>query len=58
MNLVGAFPRGPLVGAVLRMIAFQLARATVLVLWAIARLRPASRAVYDVEGRAATHPVP
>jgi hypothetical protein len=53
LNLVGAFPRGPLVGAVLRMIALQLAGATVLVLWAIARLRPASRAVYDVEGRAA-----
>ena len=51
MNLVGAFPRGPLVGAVLRMIALQLALAMVFVLCAIARLRPASRAVYDVEGR-------
>jgi ABC-type Na+ efflux pump permease subunit len=53
MNLLGAISRGPLVGAVLRMIALQTAAAVVLVLWAIARLRPASRAVYDVEGRTA-----
>ena len=53
MSLLGVIPRGPLVGAVLRMIALQTAAAVVLVLWAMARLRPASRAVYDVEGRAA-----
>ncbi len=53
LNLLGVIPRGPLVGAVLRMIALQTAAAVVLVLWAIIRLRPASRAVYDMEGRTA-----
>jgi ABC-type Na+ efflux pump permease subunit len=53
MNFLGAIPRGPMVVAVPKMIALQAAAAVVLVLWAIARLRPASRAVYDVEGRAA-----
>jgi hypothetical protein len=35
------------------MIAYQSAASVALVLWAIIRLRPASRAVYDVEGRTA-----
>jgi ABC-type transport system involved in multi-copper enzyme maturation permease subunit len=53
MNLMGVIGRAPPVGAALRMIALQATTAAVLVLWAIARLRPASRAVYDIEGRAA-----
>jgi len=38
--------------AVLRMIALQTAGGLALVGWAVFRLRPASRAVYDGEGRA------
>lgn len=53
LNLSGVIPRGPMEGAVLRMIALQTSAALVLILWAIARLRPASRALYDVEGRTA-----
>lgn len=54
MNLMGVIRRGPLVGSVLRMIALQTTAAAVLVLWAIARLRPASRACHDAEARAAS----
>jgi ABC-type transport system involved in multi-copper enzyme maturation permease subunit len=53
MSLMGVIPRGTLVVAVLRMIALQAAAAVVLVHWAMVRLRPASRAVHDVGGRAA-----
>src|SRR3954454_11594729 len=47
-------PRGPLVVSVFRMIALQMAASVGLVLWAILRLRPASRAGYDAEARAAS----
>ena len=52
-NLGGIVPRpgGP-VGAISRMAAWQLGGSLVLVAWAIARLRPASRGLYDVEGQA------
>src|SRR5262249_18422913 len=50
----GILPRGPLVEVVLRMIALQLAASAALLAWAIVRLRPASRAVYDVEAKAAS----
>ncbi len=51
-NLVGAIPRpGGVVGAVSRMMAWQIGIGAAMVVWAIVRLRPASRAVYDVEGR-------
>jgi len=51
LNLAGLVARVPLPVAVLRMVALQLAAAAGLTLWAIGRLRPASRALYDVEGR-------
>ena len=52
-NLGGIIPRpgGP-VEAVLRMAAWQVGGSLALVAWAIARLRPASRGLYDVEGQA------
>jgi ABC-type transport system involved in multi-copper enzyme maturation permease subunit len=53
LGLVGMAPRGPLVRAVLRMIALQSAATVVLTAWAIVRLRPASRAVHDVAGASA-----
>ncbi len=53
VNLVGLIWRGSLVDVVVRMIAYQTLAAVVLISWAIVRLRPASRAVYDLEGRAA-----
>ncbi len=53
VNLVGVIWRGSLVDVVLRMIAYEALAAVALTLWAIVRLRPASRAVYDLEGRAA-----
>jgi hypothetical protein len=46
------FRRASPLGALLRMIALQMAAAAMLVAWASWRLRPASRAVYDGEGRA------
>lgn len=52
LSLSGVVPRGPLVVVVLRMIALQGAASVALVLWAIVRLRPASRAAYDVANRA------
>lgn len=51
-SLAGMTPRGPVVHQVLRMIAIQAVGSLIFVLWAIVRLRPASRAVYDREGRA------
>ena len=52
-NLGGIVPRpGGLVGAVSRMAAWQVGVSLALVAWAIARLRPASRGLYDVEGQA------
>jgi hypothetical protein len=50
-NVVGVISRGPLVDALWRMIALQLAAARSFLAWAIVRLRPASRAVDDVVGR-------
>jgi ABC-type transport system involved in multi-copper enzyme maturation permease subunit len=52
MSLSGVIPRGPLALAVARMIALQLAAAAALVVWAAVRLRPASRALPDLEARA------
>ncbi len=52
-NLIRLFGLASVLGAVLRMIALQLAAAAMLIGWASWRLRPASRAVYDGEGRAA-----
>ena len=51
MRLVGLMPRlsGP-AEAVARMAACQLAATLALVAWSTLRLRPASRALYDVEG--------
>jgi ABC-type transport system involved in multi-copper enzyme maturation permease subunit len=54
MSLSGMIPRGPLVASVFSMIALQMAASAGLVLWAILRLRPASRAAYDAEARAAS----
>jgi ABC-type transport system involved in multi-copper enzyme maturation permease subunit len=54
LSLSGMIPRGPLVVSVFRMIALQMAALVGLVLWAIVRLRPASRAVFDAESRAAS----
>ena len=51
-SLAGMTPRGPVIPQVLRMIAIQTVASVVFVFWAIVRLRPASRAVYDMEGRA------
>ena len=51
-SLAGITPRGPVIPQVFRMFAIQTVGTAFLVLWAIARLRPASRAVYDMEGRA------
>ena len=52
-NLPGLFPRPwGLVEGVFRMAALQLGVAAVLTAWAVWRLRPASRGLYDVEGRA------
>jgi ABC-type Na+ efflux pump permease subunit len=52
-NLVGLVRRASFPGAVLRMVGLQVAGAAVLIAWATWQLRPASRAVYDGEGRAA-----
>jgi hypothetical protein len=54
VSLIGVFPRPRgLVAAFFRLAVFQVAVALALVAWAIWRLRPASRALYDVEGRIA-----
>ncbi len=54
VSLRGLIWRGPLTETVPRMIAIQTVAAVGLISWAIARLRPASRAVYDEEGRLAS----
>ncbi len=53
-NLLGVLPRPwkPM-EAVLRMALLQVAVAALLSAWAVWRLRPASRALYDLEGRSA-----
>ena len=53
MNLSGIFPRpgGP-IEAVLRMVGWQSLGSLAMVAWAILRLRPASRGLYDVAGEA------
>jgi ABC-type transport system involved in multi-copper enzyme maturation permease subunit len=51
LSLLRVVSRGSLVDTVPRMIAIQAVAAATLVLWTIARLRPASRAVYDLDGR-------
>jgi hypothetical protein len=50
-NLFGLTGRGPVAGAMVRMIAYELAAAALLLAWAILRLRPASRALADAGGR-------
>jgi hypothetical protein len=51
-NLLGVMPRpGSIVERLLRMMALETAGAAVLTLWAVGRLRPASRALFEVEGR-------
>ena len=52
-NLVGLVGRSSFVGSVLWMIGLQTAGVGGLIAWSIWRLRPASRALYDGEGRAA-----
>ncbi len=50
-NLLGLFRGGNLVETVVWMIGCELLGGALLTAWAIWRLRPASRAFYDVEGR-------
>jgi hypothetical protein len=52
-NLVGLVRRTSVAGSIARMIGLEAAGTALLIAWAVARLRPASRAVYDGEGRAA-----
>jgi hypothetical protein len=53
-SLLGVMPRpGSVVERLLRMMALETAGAAVLTLWAAWRLRPASRALEDVEGHSA-----
>lgn len=52
LALSGVVPRGGPAVAFPRMVALQMAASAGLVLWAIARLRPASRAAHDAESRA------
>jgi len=53
-ELTGIIPRpGGLVEVIWRMSVLQTAGGAALFAWAIARLRPASRALYDFEGRIA-----
>lgn len=50
-NLIGLIPRpGGLPGALIRLIGWQVGFGALLTAWAIVRLRPASRAVYNREG--------
>jgi hypothetical protein len=54
LSLLGVMPRpGCIIERVLRMMALETAGAAVLTLWAAWRLRPASRALEDVEGQSA-----
>jgi hypothetical protein len=52
-NVVGMFRRASLPMTTVRMVGLQAAAMAVLIVWAVWQLRPASRAVYDGEGRAA-----
>lgn len=57
-SLVGLFPRpGGFVESVARMAALEVAGALGLTLWAVVRLRPASRSLHDAGGRPALFPV-
>src|SRR4051794_2924013 len=51
-NLIGLAPRGGAIDAVARMIGCEMAGGALLVAWAVARLRPASRAAAEGGGRA------
>ena len=51
-HVAGLVRRASLPGALWRMIALQTPVAVLLILWAIRRLRPASRALHDGDGRA------
>src|SRR4051794_13952288 len=54
LGLLGVMPRpSSVIESVLRMMALETAGAAVLTLWAAWRLRPASRALEDVEGQSA-----
>jgi len=54
LSLLGDMPRpSSIIESVLRMMALETAGAAVLTLWAAWRLRPASRALEDVEGQSA-----
>src|SRR5262249_31104305 len=54
LSLLGVVPRpSSIIERVLRMMALETAGAGVLTLWAAWRLRPASRALEDVEGQSA-----
>ena len=54
LSLLGVMPRpSSIIESVLRMMALETAGAAVLTLWAAWRLRPASRALEDVEGQSA-----
>lgn len=54
LSLLGVMPRpSSIIERVLRMMALETAGAAVLTLWAAWRLRPASRALEDVEGQSA-----
>ncbi len=50
-NVVGLYRRSGLIEAVARMIGYEVLGGAVLFTWAVWRLRPASRAVYESEGR-------
>jgi len=50
-NVSGLVRGGGWVGAILRMIGLQVAGGVLFLLWAVVRLRPASRAAHDGEGR-------
>jgi ABC-type transport system involved in multi-copper enzyme maturation permease subunit len=51
-NCLGVVNRGGLVSEVARMIAYETAGGTLVVAWAIVRLRPACRALADADNRA------
>src|SRR6516165_4105110 len=54
LSLLGVMPRpSSIIERVLRMMALETAGAAVLTLWAAWRLRPASRALEDVDGQSA-----
>jgi hypothetical protein len=57
MSLAGVIPRGPLTETVPRMVAMQAAVAMLLVAWAALRLRPVSRAMYDIARQTALRKV-